>query len=401
MGTSASKSQNHVRSDTNTIEGNGLLSPAALNSLLPHNFRNTTKCQAPPPLPPPGETPPTPPLPKSQSAPPPPAAPPSESTPPPPADSISSAIQSVEATTYTNPGPYEHLTGSVRGLTTLDAHDGARINISKQLSPYMNIVHSFWLGTTMIPEKTKSYSCVAQVADESGRFLYARVDPDRKSVDGRLHSPILGGLAMGKIILSVSEDGQSDQLLGDVDLGGETFTANLKYGSAAGGKMYGVNYLQALTPNLSVGGEGLFIEAQKACMANYTASYSGTVTRPSSVTPDVWEKGSGDYQAIGTYNAAQQTVGLYYKRVVTPKRVTLGAELQCQAASLESTVVLGAEFQLTRSKMSMTLDGTGKIQSVLETKLGMAPGSPSLSFTGEVDHGNDSMRFGYGMNIGG
>ena len=47
------------------------------------------------------------------------------------------------------------------------------------------------------------------------------------------------------------------------------------------------------------------------------------------------------------------------------------------------------------------VDGTGRVQSALEAKLGMAPGSPSLTFAAEVDHGKDTMRFGYGLNIGG
>ena len=87
--------------------------------------------------------------------------------------------------------------------------------------------------------------------------------------------------------------------------------------------------------------------------------------------------------------------------VVNPDRVTLGAELQCSPTSLESQVLVGAEFNLTRSKVNVCVDGTGRVQSVLEAKLGMAPGSPSLSFAAEVDHGKDTMRFGYGLNIGG
>mmetsp|Transcript_22516 Transcript_22516/g.32956 ORF Transcript_22516/g.32956 Transcript_22516/m.32956 type:complete len:94 (+) Transcript_22516:3-284(+) len=89
---------------------------------------------------------------------------------------------------------------------------------------------------------------------------------------------------------------------------------------------------------------------------------------------------------------------LHYKRVVTPNRVTLGAELNV-VPTLESQVSFGAEFNLTRSKIHMGVDGTGKIQTLLETKLGMAPGSPSLNLCADVDFKNDTMKFGYGLNI--
>jgi mitochondrial import receptor subunit TOM40 len=50
--------------------------------------------------------------------------------------------------------------------------------------------------------------------------------------------------------------------------------------------------------------------------------------------------------------------------------------------------------------MNVCVDGTGRVQSVLEAKLGREPGSPSLNFAAELDHGKGLMRFGYGLNIG-
>lgn len=103
---------------------------------------------------------------------------------------------------------------------------------------------------------------------------------------------------------------------------------------------------------------------------------------------------------IANYNT-QGALTLNYKRVVTPNRVTVGAQLECSPSTLESQVSVGAEFKFTRSKMMICVDGSGKVQSTLESKLGAAPGSPSLDFSAEVDHGKDMMRFGYGLNIGG
>jgi len=330
--------------------------------------------------------------------------------------SIAQAAAAVSSS-LPNPGPLEHASLDAKRLVALDTHDGVRVDINKQLSPYMPVVHSFWLGTGMLPDgRNNTYTFLAQVADESG-LMMARVDPGRGSVDGRIHRAVLGGLANLKLQVGVSTEGQGDQVLGEADFGGMTWTGNLKYGSMGGGIVFGANYFQSITPKLAVGTEGMYIAANQNLLSNYTVKY--TTEARASVDSDDGEDtssvlglsspsrhgdgaGSGASSTIiGNYNAAQGMLSLNYKRVVNPDRVTLGAELQCSPASLESQVLVGAEFNLTRSKVNVCVDGTGRVQSVLEAKLGMAPGSPSLSFAAEVDHGKDTMRFGYGLNIGG
>ena len=330
--------------------------------------------------------------------------------------SIAQAAAAVSSS-LPNPGPLEHASLDAKRLVALDTHDGVRVDINKQLSPYMPVVHSFWLGTGMLPDgRNNTYTFLAQVADESG-LMMARVDPGRGSVDGRIHRAVLGGLANLKLQVGVSTEGQGDQVLGEADFGGMTWTGNLKYGSMGGGIVFGTNYFQSITPKLAVGTEGMYIAANQNLLSNYTVKY--TTEARASVDSDDGEDtssvlglsspsrhgdgaGSGASSTIiGNYNAAQGMLSLNYKRVVNPDRVTLGAELQCSPASLESQVLVGAEFNLTRSKVNVCVDGTGRVQSVLEAKLGMAPGSPSLSFAAEVDHGKDTMRFGYGLNIGG
>ena len=270
----------------------------------------------------------------------------------------------------------------VKRLVSLDTHDGFRVDVNKQLSPYMLSMHSFWLGTGMLPDgSNKTYTFVTQVADEAG-LLMARVDPMRGTLDGRVHKAL--GPFMGKLqVVASKEGGQNDQLLGEMDFGGQTWTGNMKYGSMGGGLVCGCNYFQSVTPSLALGGEGMYIAANGAMLSSYTAKYTGK-----------------DYLACINYNMGQGMVTCHYKKDITPKRVTVGAELSVSPMSLESQALVGAEFNLSRSKVALCLDGSGKIQSTVEAKLGMAPGSPTLTFTGEVDHFNDSMKFGFGLNIG-
>lgn len=385
------------------------LAPPPLPPLAGGGEKTATKSSPPPPPPPPasslssasssGSAPPA-----AVVAPPP---PPTTTTttaalPEQPADDDIARAASL-VSSCPNPGPLEAATWDVRRLTSLDTYDGARIDVSKQLSPYFSVVHAFHLGTSMLPDaRNSSYGFTAQMNDEEG-FMMARVDPERGTVDGRIHRSLLGGLAMVKLQVGTSTEGSSDQLLGEIDLGAMTWTANLKYGSMGGGNVFGCNYYQAVSPRLALGAEGMYIGANGNMLSSYTAKLS---------LPNAAEDGGdGDGPApapgggppsylAATYNAGQGALSVNYKRSVTPSRVNVGVSLECSPVTLESQFVVGAEFNLTRSKMNVCVDGTGRVQSVLEAKLGREPGSPSLNFAAELDHGKGLMRFGYGLNIG-
>ena len=324
----------------------------------------------------------------------------SSSSPPPPPpeevideeDAIAKAAREVSG--VKNPGSYEHASSEIKRLVSLDTTDGARFDIQKQLSPFMMVVHSFWLGTSMLPEgKNKTYTFVTQVASDDGMQMYqARIDPEKKSVNGSLHYVPLGS----KIQLSISPTGENDQMLAEIDLGSDqsTWTANMKYGSMGGGILLGGNYYQSITSKLAMGGEGMYLSANKALLSNYTLRYT--------MTPPDEEKEKDSSVFLGQWNPSQQMLSLYYKRTVTPGRVNVGAELSCNPmAPDQSQVAIGAEFQLTRSKVNLCVGGDGRIQSIVETKLGMQPGSPTLNLSANIHHASSDMKFGYGLTIGG
>lgn len=401
MGLSESKSLDCPPSTSRRVAATeGLLQTKYLLQGIPK-----TRCDeappSPPPLPPPGG-----------STPPPPPA--SEAPPPPPSSAGDDAIAkaAAEASDVMNPGSYEMAAMDGKRLVTLDTFDGFRCDINKQTSPFMAVVHSFWLGTNMIPDGRKStYSFLTQVADER-RLLMARVDPGRGSIDGRIHYTLPIGLI--KTQMAASPEGQADQLLVEFDTGGQTWSSNFKYGSMGGGLVYGCNYFQAITKRLAMGGEGMYVAANGSLLSNYTLKYTmpaktGDEDAPKPVThtpprppgaPPVDTTGSSTMCV--NYNNTQAALSLNYKRVVTPNRVTLAAELQCNPLTLESQVLVGAEFQLQRSKINFCVDGTtGRLQTLVEARLGMGPGSPTLQFSADVDHYNDDMKFGYGINVNG
>jgi len=325
-------------------------------------------------------------------------------TPPPPADdAIAQAARSAHA--YTNPGPYEMVTSDGKRLVQLDTYEGFRCDIQKQMSPFMLVLHSFALGTQLPDGRKSSYSFMTQFAEEAN-VLIARVDPGRGSVDGRYHR----ALPFGTFRTQFNLDGQNDQLLADLDVGGQTWTGNLKLASMGGAVAYGCNYLQTVTPKLTMGGEGLYLAANQGLMSSYTLKYSFMAPKVGDVDVPLPKQQpgmppiepSGASTVLLNFNAAQSLLTCNYKRVVTANRVTLGAELQCNPLKLdESALLLGAEFKLQRSRVAISADGSGRVQSVVEAKLGLAPQSPSLNFSADVDHVKDEMKFGFGLNIEG
>jgi mitochondrial import receptor subunit TOM40 len=310
------------------------------------------------------------------------------------------------ASAYSNPGPFEAVNADAKRLIMLDTHDGFRCEINKQLSPYMAVIHSFWLGTNMLPDgRTRTYAWLTQVADEKSLYM-ARIDPERQSVDGRIHRAVLGGLAMSKLVLSLSPEGQTDQCMIDLDFSGLSWTGNVKYGSAGGGVIYGCNYLQAVTPKFCMGGEGMYVSANQSLVTSYVAkctipAMGDEVHVPKNLPPGAPPPEEPSSTFIGMFNTMQGTLSLNYKRVVTPNRVTLGAELNCNPFSLESDVTLGAEFKWSRSRLQVSVDGNAKMSSLLETPLGKEPGQPKLHLSADLDHMKDEMRFGYGLHIDG
>merc|ERR1719445_38009 len=322
-------------------------------------------------------------------------APPSE--PPSPTSKVETETGSLS---FPNPGLYEQVPMDIKRFVAIDTQDGFRCDINKQLSPYMAMMHSFCLGTSMLPDgRKKSYTVATQVASENHLFM-ARVDPERRTVDGRVQWGF--GPATAKLQLGVTQEGQQDQLLTELDINGFTWTGNLKYGSMGGGILLGMNYFQSITPTLAVGGEGMYLASNSALLSSYMIKYTSPMPPSSSDIAATIRNASGmaaNTTIVGNYNTAQQSLTLQYKKLVTPNRVTLGAELQCSPFSLESEISFGAELQLTRSKVNVAVDGNGRVQTLLEAKLGIAPGSPTLNMSAELDFPKDTTKFGYGITV--
>lgn len=197
----------------------------------------------------------------------------------------------------------------------------------------------------------------------------------------------------GKLIFNLPYDPKGFVAVCDADFDFGTSSAQLKIAQNIHGQQgthLGVSYLQAITPRLSLGGEG-------HC----------SLGAPSATLVAAGKYSTGKYSGVITYTKAgmNDQLSFQYHRTVSPGRVQLGSELAVQPFTGEAQMATGAEFSLKQSRINLSVDGSGKMQSLIETVLSPAA---KLTFSAEMHLGGaddavkprDSYKFGYALQIG-
>ena len=178
--------------------------------------------------------------------------------------SIEEAAAAVSA--YGNPGMWENLANEAKRLVFVDTFDGARLDVSKQLSPMMMVNHNVWLGTSMLPGGMKNfYTFTSQVVPEETMALVARMDRNR-TLEGRIHLGLSSteNLQVNSklVCIATPELSENNQLVADVDFSGSDWSGQIKFGTMGGGDVFACNYLQSVTPRFAMGGEAMYVGAQ-------------------------------------------------------------------------------------------------------------------------------------------
>ena len=125
----------------------------------------------------------------------------------------------------------------------LDAFDGTRILINKQLSPQMLVGHNFFLGSTAFgPGKNTHFQFNAQVNASETLSVIGSLD--------------IGGTAEGRIFKIVDNvttklhcacnpsQPEGDMMTLEAEYAGQTFNCTGKYGLAYGGSLAALSWCQ-------------------------------------------------------------------------------------------------------------------------------------------------------------
>ncbi|KAJ8603795.1 hypothetical protein CTAYLR_000202 [Chrysophaeum taylorii] len=291
-----------------------------------------------------------------------------------------------------SPGQFERLHEDTKRLTNINTFEGARFEVSKPLTPMFALTHTFMLGASPYPSANSHYKLGANVGDND-RVVISSID-QHGTVEGQCFGNILPFL-QGKLIFNLPHDPKGFVAVCDADFSGRTSSAQLKLAQNIHGQPgthLGVSYVQAITPRLSLGGEG-------HC----------SLGAPSATLVAAGKYAASKFSSVVTYTRAgpNEQLAIQYHRTVSPGRVQLGSELALQPATGEAQMAAGAEFSLKQSRINLSVDGTGKMQSIVETTLSPAA---KLTFSAEMHLGvgggdepgkpRDSYKFGYALQIG-
>lgn len=283
-----------------------------------------------------------------------------------------------------NPGTIEHLTKEVKSThLTNFLFDGARADLTKALSinPIFQVTHAFTYGAQGAPP---SYNFGAVMGDDK-TFLQGSVD-DGGSVMVRANRGWMPGHT-SKVQAQLAAGGGQSFVQLEHDFQGLDHSIDVKAINPQptdGTGIYTFNFLQSLTRNFALGLETVWMR-QSVDMNEATTGYIAK-----------WTSDARDAIATLQLQGSGVAQATYWQRLA--ERVEAAVDLQCITAGgrREAQATVGAKWDFRMSTFRAQVDSTGKIGSLLETRLG-----PTFAFTvgGEIDHLKSAAKFGIGLNI--
>ncbi|CEH15542.1 Translocase of outer mitochondrial membrane complex, subunit TOM40 [Ceraceosorus bombacis] len=283
-----------------------------------------------------------------------------------------------------SPGTAEHLQREVKStLLNNFIFDGARADLTKALSmnPIFQVTHAFSMGAQQAPS---SYNFGAVYGSER-YFLQGGLD-DAGSVTIRANTGWADG-HISKFQGQMAPAGGQSFAQFEHDYQGRDHSANIKALNPSpidGTGIYIANYLQSLTRNFALGVEAIWQRPD----ANQQEAAIGYMVK--------WISDSKD--AIATLQLQGQGIAqaTYWHKLA--ENVSAAADLQLVTAGgrRDAQAALGAKWDFRMATYRAQIDSTGKISSLLETRL--AP-TLALTFAGEVDHFKNAAKFGVGLSL--
>ncbi|KAI0531394.1 hypothetical protein KFK09_000948 [Dendrobium nobile] len=141
---------------------------------------------------------------------------------------------------------------------------------------------------------------------------------------------------------------------------------------------YGGNYIQSVTPNLSLGGEVFWLGHQRKSGIGFAARYNT------------------DKMVATGQVASTGVVALSYVQKVSEK-VSFASDLMYNQMTRDVTASFGYDYILRQCRLRGKIDSNGVVSSFLEERLNMGV---NFILSAEVDHRKKDYKFGFGMTVG-
>ena len=224
-----------------------------------------------------------------------------------------------------------------------DLFEGLRFDFNKGVNNKFSLTHSVFAGSVEVPSQG---SQVIKVPSSSYEFGAILVDGRTLMIgkvfgDGRLTGRVKYDVTADtsvKLQTQLMREAGYSQVMVDVDTKGADWQAQLKVGN---GGFVGVNYIQSVTPALSLGGEGFWLGAQQKSGVGLAARHAAAAGH------------------VGTAQVATTgLVALGYVHRVSDK-VSLAADFTHNWNSQDSAASVGYDYTLRACRLRGRVDSNG------------------------------------------
>ncbi|TKA29227.1 hypothetical protein B0A50_03737 [Salinomyces thailandicus] len=296
-----------------------------------------------------------------------------------------------------NPGTVDNISAEVQRsvFLTNQTFSGLRAELNKSFSiyPLFQISHAFSSGSQLL----SPYTFLA-LYGTNNILCQAQLDSDA-SFSARFNGRLNPRLIFKSSVQIQPQSGMSPggaQVSLEQDYTGDDFTASLKSinPSVLEGGLTGMfigSYLQAVTPRLSLGLEGVYQRPGGGMGPEAAVSYAGRY------------KGD-DWIASAQLLTQGGLQGSYWRKLTD--KVETGVDVNLQFAgganammggpSREGSATLGAKYEFARSIFRAQVDSKGKIGCLLDKVI--AP-PVRVTFAGEMDHVKNAAKLGLAVSI--
>ncbi|KAJ1936139.1 translocase of outer mitochondrial membrane, partial [Kickxella alabastrina] len=270
-----------------------------------------------------------------------------------------------------NPGQFEYLNKEIKGTMLSNfTFEGGRADLAKILSPNFQVMHTFQLG---LPGGNPSLFEFGGVYADERTMMHGKMDSDFNMM-ARFNHALSKNLQLKSQAQLMASDSQSMLQL-ESEYTGSDYTANVKAVNPSltdGNGIYLFNYLQSVTPKLSLGAEMLYqcpMPKVQETSISFGVRYQPTADR-------VWVA-----QTQGTNILTTS----FWRKI--SEKCDAGAELQMinipSQDRREASCSVGVKYEFAASTFRAMADNLGKVSMLLEEKI--APGF-SFLLSGELDH---------------
>ncbi|XP_058107623.1 mitochondrial import receptor subunit TOM40-1-like isoform X2 [Magnolia sinica] len=302
---------------------------------------------------------------------------------PPPSDAKGGESRTEEKVDWLNlpcPVPFEEIQREALMSLKPELFEGMRFDFTKGLSPKFSLSHSLFMGSAAIPSQSAEPIKVPTAHYEFGaNFL----DPKMMLVgriltDGRLTARVKCDLTDNltlKINAQIQNEPHFSQGTFNFDYKGKDFRSQFQMGNGA---FYNVNYIQSVSPHLSLGTEVFWLGHQRKSGIGLAARYNT------------------DKMVAAGQVASTGIVALSYVQKVSEK-VSLASDFLYNPMTRDATASVGYDYMLRQSRLRGKLDSNGCVGALLEERLNMGV---NFLLSAEIDHKKKDYKFGFGMTIG-